>query len=79
MNWWAFLAREKRLLREARFEIKGKGRGKVLICDLESGVWRVEKEGAAVGELSVDEEGRCLFFEGEPGDYYARLIGGIPR
>ncbi len=58
------------LLAQADFEIKGGPPAKVLICDLEPGLWSVRRDGAPYAkDLRVTPDGRCLYFEAEPGRY----------
>jgi heparin/heparan-sulfate lyase len=54
-------------LGRAAFEVSS-GAAKVLVCDLKPGLWSVRRAGAQqVSRLRVDDDGRCLYFDAQPG------------
>jgi hypothetical protein len=64
------------LLDYANFDISGNGKLKILVCDLKPGKWTVRRNGESASEkISATPDGKCLYFEGEPGNYELRLIG----
>ncbi len=68
-----FFSKDGQLLESTRFNIGGEGKTNILVCDLKPGVWSVKRDDAEVGEMRVDEEGKCLYLKGLPGDYSMRL------
>lgn len=70
LNYAVMFSKDGNLLDSAKIDINSNF--KVLICDLESGVWVVKHNDLDVGEFKVSDDGKCLYFEGEKGVY--RLV-----
>jgi len=67
--------RSGELLGSASFDINGDGKLKVLVCDLKPGDWAIRRNGELMSEkISATVDGKCLYFEGEPGSYELRLV-----
>ena len=67
--------RSGELLDSARFDISGRGKLKVLVCDLKPGNWTFRRNGELMSEeISATVDGECVYFEGEPGGYEMRLV-----
>ena len=71
------LGRSGELVKSASFKIEGGGVVRCLVCDLQPGTWSVRKDGRELaGRLSATSEGKCIYFEGEPGSYSLSLVEG---
>lgn len=69
--------RSGELLSSASFDISGDGKLKVLVCDLKPGDWEIRRSGELMSEkISATADGKCVYFEGEPGSYELRLVSG---
>jgi hypothetical protein len=67
--------RSGELLNSASFNIGGDGKLKILVCDLKPGDWAIRRDGGLVNEkISAAVDGKCVYFEGEPGSYELRLL-----
>lgn len=55
------------LLSQADFELKGDGHYKVLVCDVEPGLWLVKNNGKELFTVNASTEGKTLYFESKPG------------
>lgn len=63
------------LLDRANFHVSGNGKLRILVCDLKSGDWEVRRNKQLVREnISADGDGKCIYFEGESGDYELKLV-----
>ena len=61
--------KEATLYDNARFTLTGAGDKKILVCDLEAGSWKVEKDDHVIEYGVVSKDGTCLYFKGDAGDY----------
>jgi len=72
LNYAVFFAKRNRLLGEVRFTIEGEGNVKALICDLEPGMWSLSRNGERIGQIRVTDEGKCVYLDAMPGDYFLK-------
>jgi hypothetical protein len=54
-------------LTQAAFRLTGTGTHRVLVTDLEPGLWTVRKDGSPLATLSASQDAKCLYFESAPG------------
>ncbi|MEK7397365.1 MAG: hypothetical protein AAB116_10570, partial [Candidatus Poribacteria bacterium] len=56
------------------FNIDEKDAYKILVCDLTAGIWLVKCNNSELGRFKASEEGKCIYFAGNEGDYYLEFL-----
>lgn len=76
-----FFSKSGKLLKSAEFDVDGEEIIKILICNLEPGIWSVKRDNVEVTEvrdfgypLRATDEGQCIYFKGLPGSYLLDFI-----
>ena len=70
----ALFGKSGRLEKEASFELKCNGKVRVLVCDLEPGIWEIKRDGKKLeGEFKATVDGKCIYFRGPSGSYVLKL------
>ncbi len=67
-------SRAEEPLREASFELEGDGEQRALICGVEPGEWEIGGPRGMGETYRVTDEGKCLYIQGEAGEYRVRTI-----
>ncbi len=76
----ALFSRSGSLQSRVGFRIDGSGKLRFLVCDLQPGSWIVTRNGARIaGAFTATADAKCLYFEGEAGDYTLARAGTNTR
>jgi heparin/heparan-sulfate lyase len=73
LNQVVLFGKDNDQLVSAQFEIGGSGQQNVLVCDLHPGTWNISRNGTSSGEALATSDGRCIYFQGQPGSYELTL------